>query len=150
MKYLYNIGYYSCEESRYRQYFHEQKFSNKELNALIADCLEDVLKGVLRRGAPQGITFQSLMEMDQIWIKKRKEYVLVHPSFEVALRQRGFRPAKFTAEFRIFGWASSVELGGWSSYTDDQEVKLQEHLKAVYDEWMKKHRKHRTRKKKSK
>lgn len=143
---LYDVGYHTCEESAYTQYRHELSFSEEELAGFVEDCLEEALKKRLayKEKYMGRLTFQELMSEAVIWPKGAKEPINVN-LFNLAMRSRGFTPARFTASYSTFGWSSAVKPGDWSSTNGNGQFKLQERLTAIMEEFKARQRKKRRR-----
>lgn len=105
--YIYSLGYSSYEESFYKQFSHEQKFSQQEFDKIIIDLSVTILK-------------------------ERKEDLISfqHIFFEVIekLKEKGFKELKFTAKFNVFGWANLLDPNDWKS---DREKQLNQITKEI-------------------
>ena len=123
--YIYDIGYGTFEESHFWQYSHEKKFTNRQIELIVGDCIFEVidyLSRLTRRPTDimnwvhfleDGPNFQDLMEK---------------PKFHKALQKRGFKPMEFEAKINLFGWASSIK-NNWKACDKDIDVRIRNRLK---------------------
>ena len=126
--YCYEIGYGTCEESEYRQYFHKEKYSSDELDFIVLGCLKVALPAELKktRELYDGRD-EFLKKMD---IRDPSVQDLFNNEFRAALKDAGFNGVKFEASYSVFGWGSSIKPEVWSEYRSDKTVRLCKALKA--------------------
>ncbi len=104
IKYIYNIGYGTCEESDYFQLCHEIKYSQREFEKIIVKIVMKEFKGH-KVEKDEKISFQDIL------------YRLV----EELTKNFGFKRVKFTAEFNVFGWANLLDKKDWE---EDRNIQL--------------------------
>lgn len=128
--YLYNVGYGTCEESSYNQYYHENNYSQEEFEKIIILILCETIEDFAGKFDEQtgwnkigdsvlwvtkkGVTFQELMGTD---------------IFKNNLKKHGFQQITFQASFDSFGWASAMEPGDWSSWANNDDNRYQTMIK---------------------
>lgn len=100
---IYDIGYYSHEESDNVQFYHEQKFVKKEFEDIVIKAAISVLKNQ-KIGKSGIITFQDIF----------------HDVVEELVRNFGFKKVEFDAKFNAFGWANIFDEKDWEDDRDEQ------------------------------
>ncbi len=125
--YIYDIGYYSHEESDNVQFYHEQKFSKKEFEDArkqsfrhpgIEDSVNIVIKAAINMLKNQKIGKRGIITFQDIF----------HDVAEELTRNFGFRRVDFTARFNAFGWANILDKKDWEDDRDEQLNLLTEKL----------------------
>ena len=126
--YFYNIGYSTCEESYYRQVSHNDRFTHKQLQAMITKCLLTAVKPVAKPHSKYAHqrhpSFEDLMGSEELFW---------HEMFAL-----GFSPVSFEEEVSVFGWASP--LGGkdnWENHSGDTTKQIVKDIKRAYATWRK-------------
>ena len=97
---IYNIGYYSHEESSYVQLIHDQKYSETEFKNIIFKAVENVLRKMKDKEIeliPLYFSFQSIF--DNV--------------IEELINSFGFRKLEYTASWDCFGWPSILNEKDW-------------------------------------
>lgn len=112
---IYNIGYWSYEESYYEQLSHEKRYSKEELNKIFKQVLLVCFRKHLESNPPypKDTTLQTLMHLDE---------------FLEEFKKRGFKPIKCSESINVFGWAPILE-GGFKCVVSDKEKEIKEYLK---------------------
>jgi hypothetical protein len=126
--YLYNIGYGTCEESSYKQYSHEKKFSEQELRDIVKECIIAVIEHYAGRFGKGGYHETCFHVSDS---GPQFDEIMNEPMFEELLIERGFNPSKFEARFDTFGWASAMDDTDWEGHTGEEDKKLQHEIAEV-------------------
>lgn len=108
VRYLYNIGYDTYEESDHRQFWHTEKFTAEQIEEIIAEVLIPLLKG--SKLEEWESSFQDFF------------YLLVE-----GLEKRGFVPVKFEADVSYFGW-SGLLRNNWEGQDDETNIRLRERI----------------------
>lgn len=113
--YRYKIGYSSYEESHYIELEHAQKFTENDITKMVTEAVLNILKNnkeeyihsfqdVFARSC-KGITVESYL-----------------------IKEKGFKPLKFTTEWDIFGWASLFHKDDWKN-----EIASDKNLEKIID-----------------
>lgn len=119
--YVYKIGYYSCEESKYFELLHVSRYSNDELHKIIMDTIINVLKDIIsvhgeydiRISKEFGLSYQ---EIDNLVIDE--------------LKKVGFKSVKYQAEWSCFGWQSIIDSDHLEGQRDDTSTRIFNELPA--------------------
>lgn len=137
--YFYNIGYHSCEESSYREFVHEKKFSKGELFDIVEDCLytclkieareKEELRGKYATEEDSFIYDRSPSLQDILGATNDRGYVFVEE-----MGKRGFRRVEYEQNLSLFGWASSLDPQDWDGHTDEDTREMITRLKERYEE----------------
>jgi len=93
--YIYNLGYYSHEESEYTQLSHKDKFTQKEFEGFVMKASAKIIK----ESNDKKLTFQDIFS----------------GVVEELVKSYGFTEVKFDAEFSAFGWADILDKNDWKS-----------------------------------
>ena len=105
-KYLYNVGYYSHEESQYDQLSHTKKYTKEEFEKLVLETILDILRS--RDDKESNISYQRI-------------------NFEVIeklIEKYGFKEVEFEGSFEIFGWANLLDKEDWKHDQDENLMKI--------------------------
>jgi len=128
--YVYEVGYYSCDDSEYWQLVHKKKFTEKQFNKMIEEALfmalikicEPKSKWKLQRNPP----FYRLM-VDRIQKKNRKTKKIDYSwPFMDALKKYGFEFLEFQQKWNINGFDSSISI---RKNTQQEKINLTRKLK---------------------
>jgi len=107
--YIYNMGYYSHEESEYTQLYHEDKFSEQEFEEIIMKSATKILDGE----NVENTSFQDIY----------------HEVVEELINSFGFKKVEFEAEFSIFGWPKIGNKDEWKGARGELLDKLADFIK---------------------
>jgi hypothetical protein len=107
--YIYNLGYYSHEESEYISLYHKDKFTQKEFEEFVMNATFKIIEG----SGDQELTFQDIFS----------EVV------EELVKSYGFTEVKFDAEFSAFGWAHILDKDDWKAERGESLDKLADFIK---------------------
>jgi len=115
--FIYDVGYGTYEESENIQVMHEKRFTEKQFNKIIEDCLLAVL---IKIGKPKSKfnherepSFQELLtKMSFKKNRKTGEGERYH-YFMKELEKQGFREVQFEQKWSVFGWASAINPKDW-------------------------------------
>ena len=106
---IYSIGYGTCEESHYWQYWHEQAFSQEELEKIVNECIL-AAHLELHKSSEMAQTFQNIMASMQ---------------FHQELIKHGFIRVEFKKIYSVFGWSHIKDLEDWQSYAEEDTRRAQ-------------------------
>lgn len=133
---LYDIGYGTCEESHYWQYWHEKEYSKEELRDIIVACLIETIQKLADRVDGDGRNYDTLQFDDGRFMPVYcgEEGITFQEAmgtklFHDALESRGFARAEFTTQFSTFGWASCMREGSWESHSDNERGEIIKRIK---------------------
>jgi hypothetical protein len=126
---VYQIGYGTCEESEYWELEHDDIFSKEELQQIVEDCLFEVMELEAGRFGESG-HHKGLFVSDD---GPSFQHLMGERSFMCLLAERGFRKVDYETSCSVFGWASAVKPGDWSSHAGDPTRDMQDNLKARID-----------------
>ena len=130
--YIYNVGYGTCEESEFWQLLHEKKFTAKQLNKIIEDCILEVLVQIADPTSEyehlRSPSFQHIMN-------DRDRSDKYENRFLKAMEDQGFQKIKFEQEWSVFGWASALDKDDWKGHTDKDQKAL---TNRIYKQFIKK------------
>ena len=130
--YIYEIGYHSCEDSSYGQWYHEKQYTKEELFNIVVEGLKvarDVWwekKEEWEKEAPA---------KDELHVRIRKEnkphfddLISNNEAFDQYLMSVGFSRVIMQECISLFGWAEAETPGSWDSYagepTGDAQIRL--------------------------
>jgi hypothetical protein len=129
--YFYDIGYGTCEESQYWQFFHSEKFTEEELCNKIKQCFEVVLdntKFVLetdKHGYKDYTGYLKAKSGEEEILSVYEDRgpsiqnIMMSTRFHEALADAGFVKIKFEAHLSLFGWSHTADERSFSDYTGD-------------------------------
>ena len=117
---LYNVGYHSCEDSCYVQWYHERKFTHEELMTVIEEAAYAALLASLAK--PHIDDEGNLYSWQFCWSD-----ILGQKAFEKEMQAHGFIQAKFSGAVSIFGWGSILQ-DDWKNETVDEQSQLNHRL----------------------
>ena len=102
---MYDIGYGTCEESEFAQFFFHKILTKKELADYVHKATLNALRYAIKHrsaftwGIGEGSNFQELYER-----------------VKVELINVGFKPLEYDGKWSCFGW-SSICINNWKRYT---------------------------------
>lgn len=126
-RYLYQVGYSTCDESNYVQLWHECELSDSDLEQMVARCVADAAEELEKERSreikeyPELAEFQSELTFQDIMPRSEP--------FMKGMRALGFSRAEFAAQCSVFGWAKYNEPGDWATYSDGTTQRMQEKCK---------------------
>ena len=113
-KYVYVVGYGTCEESEYDYLMHKEKLSKEQLREMVETSVVFVVKKM-----------------------KKDKYSYIHnyedvhgEVVEYLIKNYGFKKLEIEGRWNVFGWGSMF-VNDWEGYTEtDEELKhLRERMK---------------------
>jgi len=108
---IYNIGYYTYEESDYAQLYHEKKFTKKELDEIIFKASLSVIK--------KKMVLNHFIH----------NYSDIHSDvISVLCDNYGFKEVEYDMSWTCFGWASIFDNKDWESDRDNNLKNLTKYL----------------------
>ena len=107
-KYLYNVGYYTHEESQYDQLSHTKKYTKEEFEKFVLEIILDVLRS--RDDKESNFSYQRI----------HSEVI------EKLVERYGFKEVEFEADFNIFGWANLLDEEDWKHDQDENLMKIRD------------------------
>lgn len=108
---IYNIGYYSYEESQYWQFYHEEDYTEKQLNKIVFECLwEGYLVEKEKNSKFEWAEDQPISYSDMFGYGREV--------FCEEMEKRGFKQVEYAKTVSMFGW-SSPESSTWGSNSKD-------------------------------
>jgi hypothetical protein len=128
--YLYKVGYHSCEDSNYQEYFHKKKYTEKQLKVLISKALVNA----------SGLVIQDKIDFCKTLSEKRLEIKYLNQltfsdiisqsigsenRFKEEFTKLGFKPVEYQSSYSIFGWS-----GIFSDCFSSENDKFQNEIKA--------------------
>ena len=122
--YLYSLGYGTCEESDYRQYHHEKKFTSEALQEIVKECIIETIEHHAGKFNEEG--FHNYLHVSESG--PTFQHIFDDEFYQQRLASRGFTPVKFEASFSVFGWASAIDMTDWSGHTSEMDVSLQQQI----------------------
>lgn len=122
--YIYNVGYYSYEESCYAQLYHMKKFTQKEFEDIVIKASISVLKD---------------HEYVKNYKQSNKEPFKITVTFqdilfsviEVLIEKFGFKKVNFIGKFDVFGWADILDSKDWKGERDKQLDRLTKEARKI-------------------
>ena len=132
--YTYKVGYSSYEDSAYWELKHEKKFTEKQFNKIVEECLLAVLIKIAspkerwdHRREPSFATLLTEREERVNKKTKKKQYL---PIFLYEMEKHGFEIMEFEQSWNIFGWPSAIKPGDWDGkYRDKERYNLTRRLR---------------------
>ena len=121
--YIYELGFGSCEESRYWQLYHEKQYSEKQFDRIVLECLKETIRKLADA--------KRIRHVDRVWMDKdgpNFSELLNSKVFRNAILARGFTLVKFEAGCYMFGWASAIKKGDWKEYSSERTQRFQRSL----------------------
>ena len=132
--YIYNIGYYSCEESEYKQFIHDKEFSEEELENIVEECLFVALLVELKFRNKDDPEFNwGGEEFNEPSLSDLFSSTYNHQTFVEEMTNKGFVPIRFTREVSLFGWASATNPESWDGHTNGKTKEMIGKLKKRLD-----------------
>jgi hypothetical protein len=112
--YIYDMGYYTYEESDYHQICHEQKYNDKEFEEIVIKAAINILKEKETK-KEERISFQDIL----------------HDVVEELIKNFGFKEVKFTVRHYIFGWPNILDEKDWKGDRGKELNQLTKRIKEV-------------------
>jgi hypothetical protein len=112
---IYDIGYYSYEDSSYAQLTHSEKYTDEDLRGLVEEAVLAIVAVEKAREHGYVSTYDSIH----------------HEVIEWLLTEKGFSKLELTATWNCFGWGSIFMKGDWSRYPDKNRAHLVDTLQAA-------------------
>ena len=106
---IYNLGYYSHEESEYIQLSHDNKFTQKEFEEIVMNSAARIFD----KESDKNISFQDIF-LDVV---------------DDLIKNCGFKKVDFEAEFSVFGWPHIMDKDDWKGERDKLLDKLTDFIK---------------------
>jgi len=125
--YLYNIGYGTCEESEYHQFYHTTKYTDEELEDIVVQCFCEIIEYSAGRFDETGDHDNPRLWVNEKGIKFSE--LMGEPIFNELLEKKGFKQVEFVARFSCFGWASAMLPGDWKSWASEKNETYQTRIK---------------------
>jgi hypothetical protein len=107
--YIYNLGYYSHEESEYIQLYHSDKFTQEQFEEIIMKSVADIIG----ESKDKDYTFEDIFT----------------DVMEYLIKNVGFKKVKFDADFNIFGWPPILDKNDWKGERGELLDKLADFVK---------------------
>jgi len=128
MKYIYEIGYGTYEESQYKQYYHDKKYSQKELEDIFSECM---VAAIQYRVENRDENICQISYQDIMFGYSKQSF------FEKELEKRGFDPIqpKIQASVSVMGWEHPLKPN-WYKQTSTEgsyDRKLLDIIKSEVD-----------------
>jgi len=105
--YCYKVGYGTCEESCFREFWSEKLLSNEELKEVVAEC---ILETISESGMDSSSLVQDCMPDKEKFIE--------------AMRKRGLTLVEYAATFRTFGWCDFSGRERFRMYCEEGDLKF--------------------------
>ena len=136
--YIYEIGYHSCEDSSYKQWYHENKYTEEQLFNIVVEGLKKARDAWWIEERKYRVEHPPENDTDR-WVLDGKgphfdELLTYQPAFGKYLESVGFIPMKMEAGVSLFGWANSEKSGDWQSYADGFTGRAQIELEKTHHE----------------
>jgi len=114
-KYIYNIGYYTCEGTENVQLLHEVKFTENQLRDIIHNATLKVLDKIRTGEIPKPPKYSFEM--------------IFHNVIDELVKTYNFENIDFTASWDCFGWASLFNKNDFKYHRDESLKELTAFLK---------------------
>ena len=116
--YIYEIGYHSCEDSSYGQWYHENQYTEEQLLELVIEGLKVARDAWWISERKFRVENPPQSDYEKRHLEERGpcfDELLTHqPVFCEYLKSIGFVRMKKEATVSLFGWARAEVPGDWS------------------------------------
>lgn len=116
--YVYKVGWGSYEESEYTELYHDQRFTDEDLEKMVFDAVINVLSEIVKS------------DFDKICLREDGiAYEEIHSKVVTVLQEKhGFTKVQYQASWSIFGWPSLTDKNSWRGQRDEPLDRLYESI----------------------